>query len=212
MRQRIEFHAADHYHGDKSDEEHQTSHQTEEMHRLLAELIEEPKRHEIQITVHKTVETELRGTELTLTMLHHFLSDLRKACILSQIRDIAVHLREDLDILHHLIPISLQTAVHVVQLNARNLPCRGIEELGRQILRQGIIIAFLLPSAHEVVALLLNHAIELRYLVWTILQISVHRDDYIAFRRLESAIQSCGFTIITTETDTTNDSVFIGEL
>ena len=42
VRQGVQLHATHYNHRDKADEEHQATHQTEEMHRLFAELIEEP--------------------------------------------------------------------------------------------------------------------------------------------------------------------------
>ena len=42
VRQRVHFHSCYHYHSHQSDEEHQASDESEEVHRLLAELIEEP--------------------------------------------------------------------------------------------------------------------------------------------------------------------------
>ena len=59
VRERIEFHAAHYNHRYKSDEEHQAACQTEEVHRLFTEFVQEPQRHKVQITVHKTVDTEL---------------------------------------------------------------------------------------------------------------------------------------------------------
>ena len=97
------------------------------MHRLLAELIEEPDGHEIEITVHEAVDAEFTDTKLTFAVLHHFLANLRKSGVLCQVRDITVHLREDLDIFHYFQTIRLQTAVHVMQLNAGHLARGGID-------------------------------------------------------------------------------------
>ena len=90
VRKGIKLHAAHYNDGHETDEEHQTAHEAEEMHRLFAKLIEEPYRHEVQITVHETVNTELGSTELAFTVLHHFLADLRESGVLGEVRDITV--------------------------------------------------------------------------------------------------------------------------
>ena len=159
VRQSIPFHAAYNEHCDKSDQEHQTSHQTEEMHRLFAELIEKPESHQIQIAVHEPVQTEFGSSELSLAVLHHFLAYLGESGVLSQIRDITVHLAEDLDVLHYLQTVGFQSAVHVVQLNAGHSARRCVEELGRQVLGQFVVISFLLPSAYQIIPLFLDHTV-----------------------------------------------------
>ena len=178
------------------------------MHRLFAELIEEPQGHQIQIAVDKTVETELTGTELTFAMLYHFLADLGKTGVLRQVRDIPVHLGEDLNILHHLLAVRFQAAVHIVQGNAGNTTCRSIEELGRQVLGQFVIKTFLLPTAHQIKSVFGDHPIELRDLIRTVLQVSIHGDNHIALRCLETAVQRRTLTIVATETNPPHNAFF----
>ena len=116
------------------------------MHGLFTELIEEPNGHEVEIPVHEAVDTELRCSELAFTVLHHFLADLSEPRVLGEIRDVTVHLGEDLDVLHHLLAVRFEPAVHIVQMDARHPPGCSIKELGGQVLGQGVVIAFLLPS------------------------------------------------------------------
>ena len=203
-RQGVQLHSAYHKDGDETDEEHQTTHQTEEVHRLLAELIEEPQGHQIQVSVHETVQTELGGTELTFAVLHHFLADLGEPGVLGQIRDIPVHLGEHLDVLHYLVAVRFQTAVHIVQLDARHVPCGGVEQLRRQVLGQRVVVPFLLPTAHQVESVFGDHAVQLRNLVRRVLHVGIHGDDHIALCRLETVVQRRTLTVVTTETDSTN--------
>ena len=92
---------------------------TEHVHRLLAKRREEPEGQQVEIAVDKTVQAhELRRAILTGLMLHHLLTDLVETGILGQIRDIAMHLTIDLDILHHRLTIGLQAAVEVVALKS----------------------------------------------------------------------------------------------
>ena len=141
-------------------------------------------------------------------MLYHFLADLRKSGILRQKRNITVHLAEYLDILHYLFAISLQTAVHVVQLDTCHTTCCSIEELGRNILRKFIIVTFLFPSAHQIKTVLFDHSVEFRNLVRRVLQVGIHRNNHITFRCLKTAIQRRTLSVVSTETNTSYGSFF----
>ena len=82
IRQRVQLHTAYHYDRDKTDEEHHTADQTEEMHRLLAKFIQEPQGHQIQVTVHEAVNAELACSELAFAVLYDLLPDLCETGIL----------------------------------------------------------------------------------------------------------------------------------
>ena len=83
-------------------EEHDGAQETEHVHRLLAKRREEPEGQQVEIAVDEAVQAhELRRAVLTGLMLNHLLTDLVETGILGQIRDIAMHLSIDLDILHH---------------------------------------------------------------------------------------------------------------
>ena len=49
-------------------------------------------------------------------MLYHFLTNLIEAGILCQIRYITMHLAIDLDILHDILTIGLQTTIKVMKI------------------------------------------------------------------------------------------------
>ena len=135
-------------------------------------------------------------------MVHNLFPDFGEACILCQVRDVAVHLAINLDVLHHLTPIGFQSTVEVVQvMYARDSPRRRIEKLCRNRFRQGVV-TFLLVSRHQVVTLFRNHAVEFGNLVGTILQISVHGDDHIAFRLTKPTEQRRRLSIVPAELDT----------
>ena len=199
--QGVDLHAdydADGYH---AYQEHQAAHQAEEVHRLLAELVEEPYRHQVQIAVDKPVHAELRDAELALAVLDDLLANPGETGVLGEVRDIAVHLAEHLDVLHHILPVRLQAAVHIMQLYARYAAGCGVEQLRRQILRQRIVVALLLPAAHQVKAVLGDHPVQFGNLVRRVLQVSVHRDDHIALRSLESAVQCGTLAVVPAEAD-----------
>ncbi len=84
-------------------QEHQATDESEEVHRLLAELVEEPYRHQVQIAVHKAAHAELRHSELAFAVLNNFFTNLGESGVLSQIRYVPVHLAEDLDVLNNLL-------------------------------------------------------------------------------------------------------------
>ena len=70
-----------------------------------------------------------------------------------------MHVAIHLDMLHHHVAVRLQSAVEIMKiLYAAYLACRGIEELRRNRLRERVI-AFLLPTRHEIIAILLDHAV-----------------------------------------------------
>ena len=91
--------------------------------------------------------------------MHHLLAYLGETCILGQIRYVSVHLAIHFNILHHLLAISLEAAIKVVQvLDSRYFASCGIEEFRGQGLRQGIVALLLVPR-HEIIALFHNHTV-----------------------------------------------------
>ena len=129
-------------------------------------------------------------------MVHHLFADLLIAGILRQVGDIAVHVAIHFDMLHHLTAICLQATVEVVEvLDSRHAPCCGVEELGGDSLRQRVI-ALLLPSRHQVVAIFGDHPIELRDLIGGVLKVGIHRDHYISLGARKTGVQRRRFAII----------------
>lgn len=172
------------------------------MHRLAAKLRDKPQTQQVEITVDKTVQAKLRSAIFAGLMVHHLLADACKTRIFGKIRDIAVHLAINLDVFNHILAISLQTAVEIVQiLDATHLARRGIEKLCRNRLRQRVV-ALLLPSRHKVVAILHNHPIKFRNLVRTVLKVGVHSNHHIALGTLESNVQRRRLAIVAAETNT----------
>ena len=102
------------------------------MHRFSTEGTQEPQGQQVEIAVHKAVQShELRLPVFPCLVVYHLLANLVESRILGQVGDKAVHLAIHLDILHHVLAVSLQSAVEVVQvLNPAHLSCCGIEQLG----------------------------------------------------------------------------------
>ena len=172
------------------------------MHRFLAEGAQEPECQQVEVAVHKTVQShKLRRAVLTGLMLYHLLTNLIKAGILRQIRNITMHLTIHLDILHHRLAIGFQTAVEVVQvLDTAHLPCCGIEEFRGQGLRQRVV-TFLLIAAHKVITLFLDHLIESGDLIRRILQIGIHRDDHVTLCLFKATIERRTLAVVSAELD-----------
>lgn len=171
------------------------------MHRLSAELGNEPQAQQVKITVDKTVQTKLRCSVFAGLMVHHLLADACKTRILGKIRNIAVHLAINLDVFNHILAISLQTAVEIMQIrDTAHLARRGIEKLCRNRFRQRVV-ALLLPSRHKVVAILHNHPIKLRNLVRAVLKVGVHSNNHIALGAFESHVKRRRLAIVATETN-----------
>ena len=92
-------------------------------------------------------------------VVHHKLAYLGVSGVLGQVGDISVHIAIYLYALYNLVAVSLEPAVEVVQvLYARNLACRGVEQLGGQCFAQWVV-SFLLVSADKVVAFLFYHSV-----------------------------------------------------
>ncbi len=85
------------------------------MHRLLSETGQETERQQVEESVHETVHSELAFTVFPLLMDYHLLSDTGVSGILGDEGDIAVHVAVEFYVLHHLLPVRLEAAVHVVE-------------------------------------------------------------------------------------------------
>ena len=76
----------------------------------------------------ETVQSELALAVLACLMVYHKLANLVKTGILGKIRNVAVHVAVDLNVLDYLVTVCLESAVEVVQVSdTRNLTCGGIE-------------------------------------------------------------------------------------
>ena len=138
-----------------------------------------------------------------------FLADLAVAGILGEIRDIAVHFAVHLDALDHLVLVGLQAAVHVMEFDARDLARRPVVELGRKVLRKLVVLAVLFPAGNDIVALFLDHPVQFRDLVRGVLQVRVHGDDDVAFRRREALVQGGGLAIVSAEGDAVDSGILL---
>ena len=118
--------------GDETDEEYHGADESEDMHRLLAEVGEEPQRQQVEVAVEEAVDAELRVSVFPGLVVDDLLTNLVEARVLGQVGDVAVHLAVDLDVLHHIATIILQSAVEVMEVvNAGNFAGRSVEELRR---------------------------------------------------------------------------------
>ena len=96
FRDAVEFGAAYYHYGYEAKEEHQGADEAEDVHGLESEAVQEPEREQVKVAIDKTVEAhELRLAELACLMVNALLADACEACILGQIRDVAVHLAID---------------------------------------------------------------------------------------------------------------------
>ena len=197
---------------EEADEKDDAADETKDMHRFLAKVGEKPQRQQIEITIEETVDAELRVTVFTGLMVHDFLPDLGESGVLGQIWDISVHLSIDLNILHYVAVVSLQSAVEVMEIvDSRDLARRSVEELRRNCLRQRVI-AFLLVARDEVIAFILDHVVEARDLVGRVLEVSVHGDDHIALSLLKTAVESRALTVVAPELDSLDVAVLLRQL
>ena len=132
-------------------------------------------------------------------VVHHLLAYAVETGVLGEVGYVAVHLPVDLYVFHHVLAVSLQATVEVVQVVHPAYPsCRGVEELGGYGLRQRVV-ALLLVSRHEVVAVFGYHLVEAGYLVGRVLQVGVHGDDHVAAGFLEPAIEGGALAVIAAE-------------
>ena len=198
-------------HREEADEKHYRTEESEHVHRLLAEAAEEPQRDKVEIAVYETVEAELRLAVFARLMMHNLFADAVEARVFRKIRDVSVHLSIHLDILYHILAISLQSAVEVVQvMYSADFPCRRVENLCRNGFRQWVV-ALLFISGYKVKLVLGNHAVKFRNLVGRVLQVGIHRDNHIALCLLETAIQRGTLAIVAAELYTFHVLVLFAE-
>ena len=141
-----------------------------------------------------------------------FLAYLGETGVLGYVWDVAVHVSVDLYLLDYLTPVSLKSAVHVVQLEAGHLAGGEVVYLRWYVLGEGVVVADLLPSGHQVVAVLLNHTIQLGYLVRTVLEVCVHGDDHISGGLAEACLEGCRLAVVAAETVGADMGIDGGEL
>ena len=185
---------------DEAYEEHHRTEKTEHVHGLLAKGAEEPQSEQIEVAVDKTVQShELGAAVFASLVVHHLLAYLAEAGVLCQIWYVAVHLAVDLNVLDHILAVGFQAAVEVVQVwYSAYLACRGIEKLCRNGLRQWVV-AFLLVARNEVEAVLGNHLVESGNLVGGVLQVGIHRYDYVALGLFEAAVKRGTLSVVAAE-------------
>ena len=135
-------------------------------------------------------------------MVYHLFTDFLESGVLCQIRYITMHLTVHFDMFYDLFAIGFQSAVEVVQVfDAWYFAGSSIKQLGGQCLWNWII-SLLLPAGYQVVAILCNHPVKFGDFVWAILQVRIHRYDYVSFRFSESTVECRWFTVVTAEFDT----------
>ena len=121
--------------------------------------------------------------------MYHLLANFGEACVLCQIRDVAVHIVVQLDAMDHLRAVRFESAVEVVQvLNPRDPSSGRVKELRGDRLGERIV-ALLLPSAHEVVPLMDDHIVHPADLLGSVLQVGIHREDHSATSTSEATLQ-----------------------
>ena len=159
------------------------------MHRLYSEFVCEPEGGQVEIAVDKAVEAEFCLAVFACLMVHHFLANTGESGVFCQIGDVAVHVAVHLYALYHFVAVGLQTAVEVMEIvDSAHSAGGGVEQFGGDGLRQRVV-AFLFPSAHKVIALLGNHAVEFRDFIGAVLQVGVHGYHHIAFGAAEAGVQ-----------------------
>ena len=137
------------------------------------------------------------------------LADLAVPGVLREVGNIAVHFAVNLDALNHLVPVGLQAAVHVMELDARDLACGPVIQLGGKVLREFVVLAVLLPAGDDVVTLLLDHPVQFRNLVRGVLQVRVHRDDDVPLGGREALIEGGGLAVIAAEGNAVDGGILL---
>src|SRR5690606_35709188 len=112
---------------------------------------------------------------------------------------VAMHFAVDLQTLHYFATVGFEPAVEVVQFYSGNSSCDCIEESRGKVFGECVVVALLLPSAHEVVAFGYDHASLFGDFIWTILQVSIHGDNNLAFRSAKAFVESGGFAVVALE-------------
>src|SRR5690606_13088471 len=169
------------------------------MHRTLCELAHECNRHEIKESVHESSHAKLRNAVLALTVLNRFLCDTFESRPLREYGNVAMHFAVNLNTLHHLVSVGLESAVEVVQFYSGNSSCYSIETFRGKVFGACVVVAFLLPSTHEIIAFGYNNASQFGEFIATILQVGIHGDNNLAFRSAKAFVESRGFAVVALE-------------
>ena len=156
------------------------------MHRFFLVTMHKGNGNQIQKSIEKTLQAKLGVSVLPSAMLHHLLPDFREAIPFGQKRNVAVHFSIDMDILHHLIAVGLQSTIKIVQLNPRNPAGHSIEEFGRDGFGNGIM-TFLFP-ARDHIQPSLDHRIETWDFVRTVLEVCIHGDHHFPRGALKACV------------------------
>ena len=95
-------------------------------------------------------------------------------------------------------------------MDAADLAGGGVEQLGGDGLRQGVV-ALLFVARHEVVAIAGDHAVELGNLVGRVLKVGVHGDDHVALGAGEAGVEGGRLAVVAAEGDSFYGGIFGGE-
>ena len=86
------------------------------MHGLYAKFGKEPQGNQVQVSVYKTVEAKLGHAIFACLVLHYFFADAVESGIFGQRGDLAMHFTVHFDVLHHVLTVSLESAIEVMQI------------------------------------------------------------------------------------------------
>ena len=87
----------------------------------------------------------------------------------------------------------------------------GVKELGGDGLREWVV-AFLLPTTDEVIAIFLDHPVEFGYLVGRVLQVGIHGNNHIALRHTEPHMKGGRFAVVGAERHAVHLGILLVEL
>jgi len=76
-----------------------------------------------------------------------------------------------------------------------------IEQFGRQVFGQLVVVPLFFPSGDQIIALLPDHTVERRYFVGVVLKVGIHRDNHVSRGFLKGTVQCGRLTVITAELD-----------
>ncbi len=101
------------------------------MHRLFLVPVHKRHRNQIQKSIQEPLKTELRIAIFPRLVLDYLFTDLSISIPFSQQGDITVHFAINLNIFYHLISVSLQATVEIMQLDPGDPPSHSIKKFGR---------------------------------------------------------------------------------
>ncbi len=126
-------------------------------------------------------------------------SDFSKAGVLGKIRNVPMHFSVHFHVLHHLVLVGFETAVHIVQFQAGYLASSGIVQLRRQVFSEGVVDSVLFPARYDVPTIFHDHPVHFRNLLRRILQVGIHGHDNSALGNRETLVKSGRLAIIAPE-------------